>query len=103
MEKRPKPFLPLQGDYENFVVYKIAKCIYAITLYFANTYLEKGDRTRDQMIQAARSVKYGMACGAQIHSRNSIIIRQTASENNLSEAVFLYPILQIRMYLTGSG
>ncbi len=103
MEKRPKPFLLMQGDYENLVVYKIAKCIYAITWYFANTYLEKGDRTRDQMIQAARSGKYGMACGARIHSRNSIIIRQTASENNLPEAVFLYPILQIRMYLTGSG
>lgn len=37
----------MQGDYENLVVYKIAKCIYAITWYFANTYLEKGDRTRD--------------------------------------------------------
>ena len=48
-------------------------------------------------------MKYGMACGVRIFARNSIIIRQTASERLFSEAVFLYPILQIRMYLTGSG
>lgn len=64
MKNNPNSFLPLQGDYENLVVYKIARCIYAITYYFANTYLEKGDRTRDQMIQAARSGKQNIAEGS---------------------------------------
>jgi len=64
MVKPNKDFLPLQGDYENLTVYKIARCIYAITYYFAHTYLEKGDRTVDQMIQAARSGKQNIAEGS---------------------------------------
>ena len=95
--------LPPSGNYKELISYRKADVIYQITYFFCSRYLQKGDRTIDQMIQAARSGKYGMACGVRIHSRNSIIIRQTASENNLPEAVFLYPILQIRMYLTGSG
>ena len=52
-----KSFIPQRGDYRNLAVYKIAGCIYVITHYFANTYIGKGDRTVDQMVQAARSGK----------------------------------------------
>ena len=52
-----KSFIPQRGDYRNLAVYKIASCIYVITHHFANTYLGKGDRTIDQMVQAARSGK----------------------------------------------
>lgn len=64
MIKPNKDFLPLQGEYEELAVYKIARCIYAITYYFAHTYFEKGDRTVDQMIQAARSGKQNIAEGS---------------------------------------
>ena len=57
-------FLPLQGHYEDLVVYQIAQCIYAITYHFAHTYLDKGDRTIDQMVQAARSGKQNIAEGS---------------------------------------
>ena len=51
-------FIPLTGNrYERLKVYKIANCIYAITYFFANKFFVKGDRTIDQMIQAARSGK----------------------------------------------
>lgn len=56
-------FLPQQGNYENLMVYKLAGCIYAITHHFANTYFERGDRTIDQMVQAARSGKQNIAEG----------------------------------------
>ncbi len=56
-------FIPLRNGYENLTVYHVATCIYAITYYFAHTYLTKGDRTIDQMIQAARSGKQNIAEG----------------------------------------
>ncbi len=39
-------------------------CIYDITFYFAHKYLERGDRTIDQMIQAARSCKQNIIEGS---------------------------------------
>ena len=63
MMSRNDSFIPQQGYYESLAVYKIAKCLYAITYQFANTYLQKGDRTIDQMIQAARSGKQNIAEG----------------------------------------
>lgn len=59
-----KEFLPQRGGYENLAVYKLATCIYAVTHHFANTYFEKGDRTIDQMVQAARSGKQNIAEGS---------------------------------------
>ena len=52
-----KDFMPQQGDYHKLLVYRKAECIYDITYHFAHKYLEKGDRTVDQMVQAARSGK----------------------------------------------
>ena len=43
-------FLPLHGNYRNLVVYQKTECIYDIPYYFAHHFLEKGDRTIDQMI-----------------------------------------------------
>ena len=60
----PKPFLPHGGSYKNLIVYQKSECIYDVTFYFAHKYLEKGDRTIDQMVQAARSGKQNIAEGA---------------------------------------
>lgn len=57
-------FLPRRGNYRKLIVYQKAECIYDITYYFAHKYLEKGDRTIDQMIQAARSGKQNIAEGS---------------------------------------
>lgn len=57
-------FLPQKGDYKNLIVFKKAECIYDITCYFVDHYLPKvGDRTVDQMKQAARSGKQNIAEG----------------------------------------
>ena len=58
-------FLPQKGEYRKLLVYKKAECIYDITYHFAHTYLEKGDRTVDQMVQAARSGKQNIVEGSQ--------------------------------------
>ena len=57
-------FLPQKGNYKKLIVYQKAECIYDITYYFAHKFLEKGDRTIDQMIQAARSGKQNIAEGS---------------------------------------
>ena len=61
----PTTFLNQHGHYRNLRVYKVAEIIYDITYYFANKYLRMGDRTIDQMIQAARSGKQNIAEGNQ--------------------------------------
>ena len=52
----PAAFLRRKG-YQNLIFYKKTVCLYDLTYDFASTYLSKGDRTVDQMIQAARSGK----------------------------------------------
>lgn len=60
----PQPFLPHGGSYKNLIAYQKAECVYDVTFYFAHHYLEKGDRTIDQMVQAAQSGKQNIAEGA---------------------------------------
>ena len=52
------------GNYKNLIVYKKAEAIFDITYYFCYTYLRKGDRTIDQMVQAARSGKQNIVEGS---------------------------------------
>ena len=58
-------FLPQHGHYKQLRVYHVTEMIYDITFYFTQKYLSKGDRTIDQMVQAARSGKQNIAEGNQ--------------------------------------
>lgn len=58
-------FLQNRGGYRQLVVYQITEIIYDVTYYFTNKYLDKRDRTVDQMIQAARSGKQNIAEGSE--------------------------------------
>ena len=60
----PETFLPPKGNYRSLIVFQKAQCIYDITYYFAHTHLAKGDRTIDQMVQAARSGRQNIAEGS---------------------------------------
>ena len=66
-----KTFLPQHGHYRNLRVYKVTEIIYDITYYFTQKYLRKGDRTIDQMVQAARSGKQNIAEGNQAAATSS--------------------------------
>lgn len=61
----PTTFLPQHGHYRNLRVYQVTEIIYDITYHFTQHYLGKGDRTIDQMIQAARSGKQNNSEGNQ--------------------------------------
>lgn len=67
----PKTFLPKKGNYRNLIVYQKTECIYDITFYFVKKYISAGDRTADQMIQAARSGKQNIAEGSAAASSSS--------------------------------
>ena len=56
-------FIDQRGDYHTLKAFQKAECIYDITFYFAHEFLTIGDRTVDQMIQAARSGKQNLAEG----------------------------------------
>jgi len=51
------PIIPPRGDYQTLHSFQKAQVVYDITFRFAHKFLSKGDRTVDQMIQAARSGK----------------------------------------------
>ncbi len=57
-------FLSKKGNYRDLIAYQKAECIYDITFYFCHRFLQKGDRTIDQMVQAARSGKQNIAEGS---------------------------------------
>ncbi|MDO5665473.1 MAG: four helix bundle suffix domain-containing protein [Bacteroidia bacterium] len=52
------------GHFEKLLTYQKSLVIYDLTFYFCHKYLERGDRTIDQMIQAARSGKQNIAEGS---------------------------------------
>jgi len=58
-------FIPPHGGYEDLLSFQKARIVYDGTVWFCGHYLEKRDRTYDQMIQAARSGKQNILEGSQ--------------------------------------
>ncbi|MBA3958342.1 MAG: four helix bundle protein [Parachlamydiaceae bacterium] len=56
-----KPFIPAHGGYQKLLSYQKAEIVYDATVYFTNRFFRRGDRTIDQMVQAARSGKQNIA------------------------------------------
>lgn len=50
-------FMPPHGGYKDLVSYRKAEIVYDATVRFCAEYLDRRDRTVDQMVQAARSGK----------------------------------------------
>ena len=58
-------FLPAHGDYSKLLSYRKSEIVYDMTFRFCGRFLKKGDRTIDQMIQAARSGKQNIVEGSK--------------------------------------
>lgn len=73
-------------------VYQIAEIIYDITYLFVKTHLQKGDRTVDQMLQAARSGKQNIAEGsaAGVASKETEIKLTNVAKASLQELLIDY-------------
>src|SRR5438270_597043 len=57
-------FIPAHGGYRNLLSYRKAEIVYDVTFRFCERFLRRGDRTIDQMVQAARSGKQNIAEGS---------------------------------------
>jgi four helix bundle suffix protein len=57
--------LPPRGDYQTLLSYQKSELVYQITYRFCSRFLKKGDRTVDQMVQAARSGKQNIVEGSK--------------------------------------
>jgi four helix bundle suffix protein len=61
----PQNFIPPHGGYEELLSFQKARVIYDGTVCFCDRFLERRDRTRDQMVQAARSGKQNILEGSK--------------------------------------
>jgi len=61
----PSGFIPPHGGYRELLCFQKAEVIYDFTYRFCELFLKRGDRTIDQMVQAARSGKQNILEGSQ--------------------------------------
>jgi four helix bundle suffix protein len=59
------------GNYRKLYSYQKAEAIYDITCFFCGKFLRRGDRTIDQMVQAARSGKQNIVEGCKASATSS--------------------------------
>jgi four helix bundle suffix protein len=58
-------FLPTHGNYAELLSFQKAEVVYDLTFRFCARFLKRGDRTVDQMVQAARSGKKNILEGSK--------------------------------------
>lgn len=75
------------GNYKKLLSYQKTDVIYQLTYYFCARFLQKGDRTVDQMIQAARSGKRNIieGCAASATSSGTEIKLVNVAKASLQE------------------
>lgn len=67
----PEQLIPHRGNYKQLLSYQKTNVIFCLTYYFVEHYLQKGDRTYDQMLQAARSGKQNIIEGSAASSTSA--------------------------------
>ena len=88
----PNRFIPPHGGYQDLLSYQKAEIVYDATVYFCRRFLDKRDRTYDQMVQAARSGKQNIAEGSQTSgaSKASELKLTTVARASLEELLTDY-------------
>ena len=84
--------VPNKNNYKTLLSYQKAESIYDITFFFTSNFLEKGDRTIDQMLQAARSGKQNIVegYGAGATSKEAELKLMSVAKNSLKELLCDY-------------
>ena len=60
-----EPLIPKHGGYRRLKSFQVGQLVYDITVRFCERFVDRGSRTRDQMVQAARSGVQNIAEGSQ--------------------------------------
>jgi len=87
MTDMKEELLPHRGNYKKLYSYQKADAIYCLTYYFVEHYLRYNDRTKDQMLQAARSGKQNIieGCAASVTSAKTEIRLLNVAKASLQE------------------
>jgi four helix bundle suffix protein len=85
-------FIPPHGGYQQLLSFRKAEIVFDATVYFCGRFLDKRDRTYDQMIQAARSGKQNIVEGsmASAASKESEIKLTNVARASLEELLTDY-------------
>jgi four helix bundle suffix protein len=85
-------FLPPHGGFRNLRTFQIAQTVYDGTVVFCDRFVEKRSRTRDQMVQAARSGVQNIAEGslASATSKETEIKLTNVARASLGELLLDY-------------
>ena len=85
-------FIPKHGGYQDLLSYRKSQIVYDATVRFVDRFLMKGDRTIDQMVQAARSGKQNIAegCAASTTSSETEIKLLNVAKASLQELLLDY-------------
>lgn len=59
-----EPLIPKHGGYRNLKSFQVSEVVYDLTVRFCEKYIDRFSRTRDQMVQAARSGRQNIAEGS---------------------------------------
>ncbi|MCU0712748.1 MAG: four helix bundle suffix domain-containing protein [Pirellula sp.] len=80
-------FIPAHGGYEDLLFFRKARIVYDGTVRFCERFLERRDRTVDQMVQAARSGKQNIleGCMASATSKETEIKLVNVARASLEE------------------
>lgn len=66
MRRKPvEGLIPRHGGYRNLKSFQIAQLVYDVTVRFCDRYIDRFSRTKDQMVQAARSGVQNIAEGSK--------------------------------------
>lgn len=60
-----KPLIPAHGGYRSLAAFQMSEIVYDATVAYGNLAIDARSRTKDQMVQAARSGRQNIAEGSQ--------------------------------------
>jgi four helix bundle suffix protein len=85
-------FIPPHGGYRELLSYQKAEVVYDLTYHFCQRFLDRHDRTIDQMVQAARSGKQNIVegCKASGTSKETEIKLTNVARASLEELLVDY-------------
>lgn len=63
--KHSEGLIPKHGGYRNLKSFQVAQLVYDVTVRFCDRYIDRFSRTKDQMVQAARSGVQNIAEGSK--------------------------------------
>jgi four helix bundle suffix protein len=101
MNDSHKTFIPPHGNYRELLSWQKAEVIYDLTFRFCQRFLTRGDRTIDQMVQAARSGKQSIVEGSKASgtSKESEIKLTNVARASFEEVLEEYrDFLRVRDY-----